>query len=73
MSLFHLFTLVICLLIIAVNGRFEALRRIVGLWRFAVSIPLAGLCAYIDTPLLLPMTITILVLQLTTNYLKYPV
>lgn len=67
MSLFHLFTLVICLLIIAVNGRFEALRRIVGLWRFAVSIPLAGLCAYIvyiDTPLLL---------QLTTNYLKYPV
>lgn len=77
MSIVHLLVLLICLTIIALNGKFgENLRNFVGLWRFAVSIPLSIFTIYLvyrDTPLLLPITIIILLMMLSVNYLKYKI
>ncbi|MCH4009311.1 hypothetical protein [Companilactobacillus sp.] len=77
MSVSHLITLLFCILIIALNGRFnQSLRNIVGVWRFAISIPLSLFSVYLvylDTPLLLPITIVILLMLLSANYLKYKV
>ncbi|WP_125770649.1 hypothetical protein [Companilactobacillus furfuricola] len=75
MSVSHLLALVLCLSIIGLNGRFgKNLREFVGLWRFAISVPLSLFSAYLvykDTPLLLPLTIVILLMLLSVNYLKY--
>ncbi|AKP67781.1 hypothetical protein [Companilactobacillus ginsenosidimutans] len=75
MSIFHFIIVLSCLLIISLNGRFGSnLRIAVGMWRFVISLPLAALSIYLiytETPMLLPMTIVILLMLLTTNYLKY--
>lgn len=75
MSIGHLLTLLICFSIIRLNGKFgKNLRNFVGLWRFALSVPLSIFSVYLvyqDTPLLLPLTIVILLMMLSVNYLKY--
>lgn len=75
MSVSHLLTLLFCLSVIGLNGKFgKNLREFIGIWRFVLSVPLSVFSIYLvykDTPLLLPITVVILLMLLSVNYLKY--
>jgi hypothetical protein len=75
MSFSQLFQLLACIILIAFNGKIDAsLQGFLGIWRFAISIPLSVISVFLVyswTPLLVPMTLVIVIMLLSVNYIKY--